>query len=451
MRTFLTSIKTVIVALLLAVAFVPALAQDYESIRLTPQLQAALEKYDSYSVRVANGLIKVDVNNKYGFINTEGNEVVPCIYDDAYNFQDGFALVMVNRKFGFVNTEGDEVVPCKYDYINIRDLFSYGYADVGFNGQYGIVNTSGKEIVPCAYDQINWIDEKVFKVKLNDKYGLFNSSGKELAPCIYDVIEGRSADGPFLVRAKGKYGTIDAEGNYTFSRDVTINDFRWIAGNWWCRNNYSKPVLTINWNGEVSFADEDPSLEKKIANIYYDNATDKYFLVCPRAAGKDYRYQIDLDRLSLIVMDGSLIGEDAELLKREVFQVVEEPKAEAVEEREVIPEPKTTRDEIFHSAAIMPSFPGGNGALMSYLSSHVKYPTVAKDNGIQGKVIVQFVVEKDGRIGEVKVIRGVDKDLDREAVRVCKSLPRFSPGLNANREPVRVWYTMPVSFKLTEE
>ncbi len=444
-----TIIKTSLAALLLAVAFVPALAQDYESIRLTPQLQAALEKYDSYSVRVANGLIKVEVNNKYGFINTEGNEVVPCIYDDAYNFQDGFALVMVNRKFGFVNTEGDEVVPCKYDYINIRDLFSYGYADVGFNGQYGIVNTSGKEIVPCAYDQINWIDEKVFKVKLNDKYGLFNSSGKELAPCIYDVIEGRSADGPFLVRAKGKYGTIDAEGNYTFSRDVTINDFRWIAGNWWCRNNYSKPVLTINWNGEVSFADEDPSLEKKIANIYYDNATDKYFLVCPRAAGKDYRYQIDLDRLSLIVMDGSLIGE--ELLKREVFQVVEEPKAEAVEEREFIPEPKTTRDEIFHSAAIMPSFPGGNGALMNYLSSHVKYPAAAKDNGIQGKVVVQFVVEKDGRIGEVKVIRGVDKDLDREAVRVCKSLPRFSPGLNANREPVRVWYTMPVSFKLTEE
>lgn len=435
---------------MLTVAFVPALAQDYESIRLTPQLQAALEKYDSYSVRVANGLIKVDVNNKYGFINTEGNEVVPCIYDDAYNFQDGFALVMVNRKFGFVNTEGDEVVPCKYDYLNIRDLFTYGYANVRLNGNYGIVTTTGKEIVPCAYDQIYWIQEKLFKVELNDKYGLFDSSGKELAPCIYEVIECQSADGPFLVRAKGKYGTIDADGNYTYSRDVTISDFRWLAGEWWCRNNYSKPELTINWNGEISFADEDPSFETKKANIYYDNATDKYLLLCPRAGGNDYRYQIDLERLSLIAMDGTRRGEYAELEKHEIVQVVEEPKYEAVEEREIIPEPKATSDEVFRSAATMPSYPGGSSALMRYLSSHIKYPMSAQDNNVQGKVIVQFVVEKDGRIGDVKIARSSgDSSLDYEAKRVCKSLPKFCPGKNANGDPVRVWYTVPVVFKLS--
>ncbi|MBR5085790.1 MAG: TonB family protein [Muribaculaceae bacterium] len=451
MQNKLSKTRFMLAALLLTVTFVSVLAQDYDEIKLTPQLQAALAKYDSHSVRVANGLIRVEVINKYGFINTEGEEVVPCIYDEAYNFKDGFALVMANRKFGFVNTDGDEVVPCKYDYINIRDLFSYGYADVRLNGQYGIVNTTGKEIVPCAYDLINWIDGVLFKVKLNEKYGLFNSSGKELAPCIYEVIECRSADGPFLVRAKGKYGTIDADGNYTFSRDVTINDFRWIVGNWCRWNDDSKPELTINWNGEVSFTDEDPSLEKKIANIYYDNASDKYFLVCPRTAGKDYRYQIDFKRCSLIAMNGTRIGEDAELVKHEVVKVVEEPKAEAVKERELIPEPKTTNDEVFNSAAIIPSFPGGNGALMNYLSTHIKYPQSAQDNNIQGKVVVQFVVEKDGSIGEIKVVRGVDKDLDREAVRVCKSLPKFSPARNANNEPVRMWYTCPVTFKLQSD
>lgn len=122
---------------------------------------------------------------------------------------------------------------------------------------------------------------------------------------------------------------------------------------------------------------------------------------------------------------------------------VEPPKKE-----EPKPEPKPKEEEVFKSAAHMPSFPGGDAALMKFINSNIKYPQLAQDNGVQGKVVVQFVVEKDGRVGEVKVARGVDKDLDREAVRVCKMLPKFSPGRNAVGDPVRVWYTLPVTFKL---
>ena len=85
---------------------------------------------------------------------------------------------------------------------------------------------------------------------------------------------------------------------------------------------------------------------------------------------------------------------------------------------------------------------------MNYINKSISYPEGAQDNGVQGKVIVQFVIEKDGSIGKVKVARGVDKDLDREAVRVCKTLPRFNPGRNASGDPIRVWYTLPVTFKL---
>jgi protein TonB len=95
----------------------------------------------------------------------------------------------------------------------------------------------------------------------------------------------------------------------------------------------------------------------------------------------------------------------------------------------------------------MPQFPGGDQALMSYLSKHINYPPMAAENNIQGKVILQFVVEKDGKVGEVKVARSVDKDLDREAVRVVKTLPKFTPG-RQNGQAVRVWYTLPVTFKL---
>ena len=97
-------------------------------------------------------------------------------------------------------------------------------------------------------------------------------------------------------------------------------------------------------------------------------------------------------------------------------------------------------EEIFKSVEQMPQFPGGDAALMKFIDSHINYPPGAK---IQGRVILQFVVKKDGSIGEVKVVRSVDKDLDKEAVRVIKSLPKFNPG-RQNGQAVNVWYTLPV-------
>lgn len=111
--------------------------------------------------------------------------------------------------------------------------------------------------------------------------------------------------------------------------------------------------------------------------------------------------------------------------------------------------PKSEGEEVFKSSAYMPKFLGGEYAMMRFINNTIRYPQTAADSHIEGKVIVQFVVEKDGSIGEVKVVRGVHKDLDKEAVRVIKMLPKFSePGRNAIGEPVRVWYTLPINFKL---
>ena len=103
--------------------------------------------------------------------------------------------------------------------------------------------------------------------------------------------------------------------------------------------------------------------------------------------------------------------------------------------------------EVFISVEQMPQFHGGDAALLKYLSSHINYPPMAAENNVQGRVVVQFVVDKTGKVGEVKVVRSVDKELDREAVRVCMSLPKFVPG-RQNGQPVSVWYTLPVTFKL---
>lgn len=113
----------------------------------------------------------------------------------------------------------------------------------------------------------------------------------------------------------------------------------------------------------------------------------------------------------------------------------------------VVEDKKPEPEKVFTAVEQMPQFPGGEGELMKYISSHIKYPPMAMENGVQGRVVVQFVVTKDGSVGQVKVMRGKDPDLDKEAVRVVKSLPRFIPG-KMNGQAVNVWYTLPISFKL---
>ena len=119
-------------------------------------------------------------------------------------------------------------------------------------------------------------------------------------------------------------------------------------------------------------------------------------------------------------------------------------------EAQVTDESAPQSKKVYRSVDQMPQFPGGEAGLMRYLQSNINYPANAAMNNIGGRVILQFVVEKDGHIGEVKVVRSIDPEIDAEAVRVVKSLPDFIPG-RQDGEPVAVWYTIPVSFKVQSE
>ncbi len=106
-------------------------------------------------------------------------------------------------------------------------------------------------------------------------------------------------------------------------------------------------------------------------------------------------------------------------------------------------------DSIYQIVEQMPQFPGGESALMEYVSKNVVYPEEAKEKEIQGRVFIGFVVEKDGSIGEVKVLRGIGGGCDEEAVRVIKGMPKWKPGIKDGK-PVRVSYMMPINFKLSD-
>ena len=105
-------------------------------------------------------------------------------------------------------------------------------------------------------------------------------------------------------------------------------------------------------------------------------------------------------------------------------------------------------NKIYDNAEVMPEYPGGQVALMRYIAQNVKYPTVAQENGTQGIVVVQFVVDADGSVTNAHVITSVDPYLDEEALRVIKSMPRWTPG-KLNGKPVRVTYTTPIKFRLS--
>lgn len=115
------------------------------------------------------------------------------------------------------------------------------------------------------------------------------------------------------------------------------------------------------------------------------------------------------------------------------------------------PPPKAVEEEateeIFVVVEQRPEFPGGESALLKFLSDNIKYPVIAQENGIQGRVITTFVVERDGSITDINVVRGQDPSLDKEAVRVIKTMPRWKPGQQRGK-PVRVRFTLPVHFRL---
>ena len=108
---------------------------------------------------------------------------------------------------------------------------------------------------------------------------------------------------------------------------------------------------------------------------------------------------------------------------------------------------RPVKDLAYDVVEVMPEYPGGSEALSKYLSESIKYPEEAYKNGIQGRVIVTFVINKDGSISDAKVVKSVDPQLDEEALRVVHSMPNWIPG-RQNGEPVNVKYTVPITFKL---
>ncbi|MBO6025530.1 MAG: energy transducer TonB [Bacteroidales bacterium] len=144
----------------------------------------------------------------------------------------------------------------------------------------------------------------------------------------------------------------------------------------------------------------------------------------------------------LEIVDDNVETEDINInAEVEQNEVIEEYVAPEVVEEEV------TEQEIFQIVEEMPAFPGGEAKLMEYVGKNIKYPQIARETGIQGRVFIGFVVEPDGSVSNVKLLRGIGGGCDEEAMRVVKSMPKWKPGKQRGKA-VRVSYQIPVFFKL---
>ena len=150
-----------------------------------------------------------------------------------------------------------------------------------------------------------------------------------------------------------------------------------------------------------------------------------------------------LPAFALLVAGNISCSQDASQTEDAKEEVVAPVSPEAKE----APADSTAKEEVFMVAEQMPEFPGGMKEMLKFLQENVKYPENAMKNNVQGRVIVQFVIEKDGTPTEFKVLRSVDPDLDAEALRVMKAMPKWKPGMQKG-QVVRVKFTVPVSFKL---
>ncbi len=142
-----------------------------------------------------------------------------------------------------------------------------------------------------------------------------------------------------------------------------------------------------------------------------------------------------------------IVEDDVEILDEMEIEDAEVDQDTEIEVADVEVEEEAEEANIFFIVEKMPLFPGGDLALRKYIAKNVKYPTIARENDIKGKVFIRFCVTKTGDVNKVTVLRGVDPLLDKEAIRVVKNLPKWSPGEQRGKK-VNVWYTVPINFQL---
>lgn len=204
-------------------------------------------------------------------------------------------------------------------------------------------------------------------------------------------------------------------------------------------------VLGLVYAGFELFANEDKAPTFTIADDDFIQVTDEDVIATDQTPPPPPDQPAQQQEVVLNLVDNNIKVSDDISFVQDVFE--DDVIADVVEEEVGLVEEETTEEPVLHFTEEMPEYPGGPEALNAFLTKSIVYPEVARNNGITGTVLVEFVVEKDGRVSNAKVKVPLFPDCDKEAVRGVMSMPKWKPGKNMGK-PVRCFYTVPVTFRM---
>ena len=398
----------------------------------------------------SEGLALVWKEDKCGVIDKTGKVVIPFIYESAGDFHEGLACVKKDDKWGFIDKTGKVVIPFIYKYAgDFHEGLAYVQKDYN---SVGFIDKTGKVVIPFIYKYAGDFHEGLACVMKDDKWGFIDKTGKVVVPFIYEIYNSEDFHEGVVrlwkrVGGEMKWGFIDKTGK------VVVPFIYKSAGDfheglacvkkddkWGFIDKTGKVVIPFIYKYAGDFHEGLAYVQKDYNSVGFIDKTGKKVVVPGNSIISSENYEISpegfIEGMALVAINGEGLGYINETGKI----VINLNNIQSVSQ-----EKNNENNKVYDVVETMPSFPGGQTALMNYLCDNVVYPPYAYEKEIQGRVIVSFVVEKDGSIKDVKVAKSVDPSLDNEAVRVISNMPRWIPGTK-NGSPVPVRYNIPVSF-----
>ncbi len=402
----------------------------------------------------SEGLCAVELEDgfdgsSWGYINDEFELVIKAKYDKAYPFYNGFAWVKVDGAYGLINKDGDYVIKPKYDYVDeLYRYFSYysklsNYlneklsSDVLYSDAY-CMEAIRKRIHFDGVADYKIGDDVKSLIKLDEDKGFHLVEG---SPWLLGNLD--YCDAPFRIYQTKSFGNYELQESF----DVDLSNYHISSVSYQIETsdeeglNHLQESIKQDLDKEFSLDEDNRYGNDKFGVVFERESEGRLVLTIFQKVEepnfyKDIEGAIDIEEPPVFeeVPDEPIIEEDA-------IKVEDEPLPELPVEK------NNDEHKVFTVVEEPCQFPGGMGALMKFLSKNINYPEIAQDNGIQGRVIVSFIVEKDGLPSNVKVVRGIDPALDKEAVRVVKKMPAWKPGKQQGKS-VRQRFTLPVVFRL---
>ncbi|MCR5424257.1 MAG: TonB family protein [Bacteroidales bacterium] len=403
-----------------------------------------------------DGYAIAKVDGHVGFIDTNGDFLYQPVFEDAHTFSEGLAAVKVDGHWGYIDRYRNWVIYPRFD---TTTYFSEGLAlatmHVGDKNVVGFIDKTGifRFFLHDGQDKGHIYTSKAFnqnrcRIEIEGKFGYFDRTGKLIIRPQFDDA-GSFVDGFARVEINGKFGYIDTTGRCVITPQFYYaEDFSEGMASVMKKNG--DKVGFIDTKGRMVIQpqfDKVASFSEGLANVVIDGKygfIDKQgtFVIQPQFEvvwpfRNGLAFVITNKEYGYINTKGEWIWKKLQ----ETTSSMNNDKEEYVDNGDT-----TVHTPIDNG----PEFPGGMESLYKYLAENLKYPDLARNGNIEGQVFVRFVVEKDGSISNVRVMRDIGGGCGAEAIRVIKSMPKWRPG-TIKGNPVREEFNLPISFNLREE